>query len=78
MDKTDLQKLEELLIDIGCQYELVETIKEYGVKQKEVPIYKSEHQYDTSISLNEGVGYIGFYCSFYFLNGKFQCHGVLE
>lgn len=42
------------------------------------PSDKRKVKIDACISIDEGEGYYGFYCDFYFYNGRFISHSVLE
>ena len=66
---TDLEKLKKTFTEIGQKY-FVTIMGEFCAS--------SQLQYDRVIKLDSGVGYAGFLCEFYFLNGKRVGHGVWE
>ena len=69
---TDLEKLESVFKEIGVKYEKEE------IDEIRVVSYDGEAEYNTTLIINNGVGYYYFNCQFYFLEGKFQNHGVWE
>ena len=74
---TDLEKLENLFKEIGVKYEK-KTSKEEWQTETHKMSYDGECEYDVLLTLENGIGYYGFLCDFYFLNGKFQNHGIWE
>jgi len=53
---------------------------EYEIERGTVKIreYDGEVEFDTMITIQNGIGYFAFYTEFYFLNDKFVGHGVWE
>ncbi len=82
---TDYEKLKKTFKDIGVEFK-ERTAKEYcgediGVEFEYPEIdggVRGRIEYDTLFDIDQGVGYIGFKTSFYFLKGKFVCHGCWE
>ena len=69
---TDLEKLENVFKEIGVKYKKEEIDEIRDVE------YDEKAEYNTTLILGNGVGYYDFNCQFYFLDGKFQNHGVWE
>lgn len=67
--ETDLDKLRKTFKEIGCDF------GEANLKEKEIV---KDVEYNAFLSLGKGIGYRGFCCDFYFLDGKFVNHGVWE
>ena len=74
---TDLEKLEKVFTEIGVKYEKKTSIEEWKTPTH-IMHYDGECKYDTMLHLENGIGYYGFVCEFYFLNGKYQNHGNWE
>lgn len=67
----------EVLKTSKMKWEADDPFKHAGVGEKQVgpdEILK----WDTMVKLLTGVGYGEFFCSYYFLNGKFQDYGCWE
>lgn len=58
-----MNKLELLFKELGVEYN-----KETHSKDK----------YDTTLQLDEGNGYMGFKCIFYFLKDDYVAHSIIE
>ena len=74
---SDYKKLKKSFEDIGVKFKEVDVKERYG----ECPAkfnYDGEIEFDQLIKLDNGVGYYSFECHHYFLNGKYQGHGVWE
>lgn len=73
----DLEKLKALFTEFKCGFVEITALEECGDKVSQCgSIHKVK--WDTKIVIDNGVGYNGFETEFYFLNGKFQNHGVWE
>lgn len=70
--KTDLQKLKAVFDDIGVEY--CERKEDGEVHGYGSPVFKA----DKSLHLRSGMGYSGFYCDMFFLDGEYKGHGVWE
>lgn len=62
--KTDLEKIKQVFDDLKIYYVIKKTKKNKG--------------HNVLLRIDEGIGYMGFYCDFYFLDGKFVAHGIFE
>jgi hypothetical protein len=69
---TDLAKLLTTFSDLNIPFKVTNYDELQGVD------YAGEAEYNTRLKIENGCGYFDFYCDFYFLDGKFQCHGVWE
>ena len=74
---TDIEKLKNTFTEIGVEFKEQTALDEWG-EDITTRAYDDECKFDTSIKLSNGIGYGGFECDFYFLNGKYQGHGVWE
>lgn len=68
---TDFERFVELFKSIGIEYEIHKFAEATKKKYEDFFV-------DRIIELPYGVGYGGFFCEFYFLDGKFVDHGVFE
>jgi len=73
---TDLEKMKQSFIELGVEHEVATAKERFGADLCKTD-YK-EITFDTIIVLERGVGYGCFECLFYFLQGKYQGHGVWE
>lgn len=73
----DFQKLVSTFNEIGVNYTVVTSLEDQGTDMASIGLYDN-HSWDTCLKIDNGIGYCGFYCEFYFLEGKFQCHGCWE
>lgn len=69
---SDIEKLTKTFSELGIEF----TIKEY--EDTQTADYDGEAKYNARIKIRNGVGYYGFNCKFYFLDGKCTGHGVWE
>ena len=75
---TDLEKLEKTLTEIGVSYTTKTAKEEFHGEEIHTLKYIGETTFNKVLVMDEGVGYGGFKCDFYFLNGKFVNHGCWE
>lgn len=68
----DLEKLEKTFTEIGLKYDK----QDFDIIQ--YASHNGDSKYNSIIEINSGIGYLDFNCKFYFLDGKFQNHGVWE
>ena len=69
---TDLEKLENTFNELGIKYEK-DTLEEVRTVS-----YDGQVTYNATLYLGSGIGYMGFCCEYYFLDGKFINHGCWE
>lgn len=78
---SDLEKMKAIFSELGVGYKVI-TAKEDRGKDIHTIKYGEGVTWDTMIHLEdedgEDVGYPGFYCDFYFLNGEYQKYGIWE
>ena len=74
---TDLEKMKEVFTNLKVKYKVVNAKEEQG-ESPNITEYDGKITWDTAIKLNNGIGYYSFECLFYFLDGKYQGHGVWE
>ena len=70
---TDLEKLKKTFDEMGLAYDIF-LAKDLSPCNRD----NIKDNWDTLLTIQEGIGYMGFNCDFYFLNGKFVEHGCWE
>lgn len=75
----DLETIKQVFTDLKVEYDVVTANEEKGCSPVMAKTYGGyAFWWDMAIKLNAGIGYMGFECLFYFLDGKYQGHGLWE
>jgi hypothetical protein len=74
---SDLESMIWNFNTIKVKYEVVSAKQEEDVEIATTS-HREEIKWDTAIKLDHGAGYVYFTCMFYFLDGKYQGHGLWE
>ena len=74
---TDLDQFESFLKQFKINYKTVSAQDEYGISTKTTD-YGGAITWDCALDVKNGIWYFDFYIRFYFLNNKYQGHGVWE
>ena len=73
----DFEKMKITFDELKVDYKIITAKEERGEDVNTIK-YGEGVTWDTLIKLDDGMGYPGFFCDFYFLNGKYQKYGVWE
>ncbi len=74
---TDLKKMKNTFTELGVEFTEMTAKDEFG-EDVTVTAYDGEAKWDVCLNLENGIGYYGFECDFYFLDGKYLTHGCWE
>lgn len=74
---TDLEKMKNTFNDLGVVF-IETTAKEEQSTNIATLAHDGEVKFNICLSIDNGIGYYGFNCDFYFLDGKYQNHGCWE
>jgi len=74
---SDYEILKKNFEDMGIKFNEVDVEASFGKCPAKVE-YDGKIEFDQLLRLGNGVGYYSFECDHYFLEGKYQGHGVWE
>ena len=73
----DLEQMKNTFNELGVEFTENTAKDEYNENIK-TTYHDGEAKWDVSLNLENGIGYCGFFCVFYFLDGKYLNHGCWE